>query len=78
MAMNANVKREPQSMAVRLTLTVVGALLMVGPPFAFAVSGLSGRLERTVVVAMQLVLLAIGFVLLYLALKGQEPLANHN
>ena len=72
MAMNANVKREPQSMAVRLTLTVVGALLMVGPPFAFAVSGLSGRLERTVVVAIELALLAIGFVLLYLALKGQE------
>jgi hypothetical protein len=71
--MSANVKREPRSMAVRLTLTVVGALLMVGPPFAFEVSGLSGRLERTVVVTIELVLLAVGFVLLYLALKGQEP-----
>jgi hypothetical protein len=70
--MNANVKREPQSMAVRLTLTAIGALLMVGPPYAFAVSGLSGRLDRTVVVAIELVLLAIGFVLLYLSLKRQE------
>ena len=71
--MNANVKREPQSMAVRLTLTVLGALLMVLPPYTFSVSGLSGRLERTIVVAIELVLLAIGLVLLYLAFKGQEP-----
>jgi len=70
--MNANVKREPQSMAVRLTLTVVGALLMVGSPYALQVSGLSGRLGRTMVIAIELVLLAVGFVLLYLALKGQE------
>ena len=70
--MNANVKREPQSMAVRLTLMAIGALLMVGPPYAFAVSGLSGRLERTVIVAIEIVLLAVGFVLLYLALKRQE------
>ena len=76
--MNADVKGEPHSMAVRLTLAVVGALLMVGPPYAFAVSGLSGHLERTVVVVIELVLLAVGSVLLYLALKGQEPLANHN
>ena len=71
--MNANVKREPQSMAVRLTLAVIGALLMVGAPYAFAVSGLSGRLDRTAAIAIELVLLAIGFVLLCLALKGQEP-----
>ena len=59
-------------MAVRLALTVVGALLMVGPPFALEVSGLSGRLGRTVVVAIELVLLAVGFVLLYLAFKGRD------
>ena len=70
--MNAGVKREPQSMAVRLALTVVGALLMIGPPFALEMSGLSGRLGRTIVIAIELVLLAVGFVLLYLALKRQE------
>jgi hypothetical protein len=70
--MNANVKREPRSMNMRLALTVVGALLMIGSPYAFQLSGLSGRLERTLIVAMELVLLVVGFVLLYLALKGQE------
>ena len=47
-------------------------MLMVGPPFALEMSGLSGRLGRTIVIAIELVLLAVGFVLLYLALKGQE------
>ena len=70
--MNANVKREPRSMNMRLALTVVGALLMIGSPYAFQLSGLGGRLERPLVAAMELVLLIVGFVLLYLAFKRRD------
>jgi len=59
-------------MTVRLALTVVGALLMVGPPYAFEVLDLSSRLQGTMIAAMELVSLVVGFVLLFLAFKGQE------
>jgi hypothetical protein len=70
--MSADVKRKPPSMIMRLALTIVGALLMVGPPYAFEVLELSGRFQRTIVVAVELVSLVVGLVLLYLAFKGQE------
>lgn len=70
--MSADVKREPRSMTVRLALTIAGALLMVGPPYALEVLDLSSRFQSTMVAAMELVFLAIGFVLLFLAFKGQE------
>lgn len=70
--MSAEVKREPRSMTVRLGLTIVGALLMVGSPYAFEVLDLSSRLQGTMIAAMELVSLVVGFVLLFLAFKGQE------
>ena len=70
--MNAGVKRKPRSMIARLVLTIVGALLMVGPPYTFGVLELSSRFQRTIVIAVELVSLAVGFVLLYLSFKGQE------
>jgi hypothetical protein len=70
--MSADIKREPRSMAMRLAFTIVGALLMVGPPYAFEMLDLSSRLQSTTIAAMELGSLVVGFVLLFLAFKGQE------
>jgi ABC-type uncharacterized transport system permease subunit len=59
-------------MTVRLALTIVGALLMVAPPYALEVLDLSSRLQSTMIAAMELVSLVAGFVLLFLAFRGQE------
>jgi len=50
----------------------MGALLMVGSPYAFEMLDLSSRLQSTMIAAMELVSLVVGFVLLFLAFKGQE------
>lgn len=71
--MSADVKREPRSVISRLVFTVVGALLMVGPPFAFEILNLSTRLQSTIILAAELVSLVVGLVLLYLAFRGQKP-----
>ena len=70
--MSADIKRQPRSPIVRLVLTIVGALLLVAPPFALGVLNLSSRLQSTMVAAIELVSLVVGFVLLYLAFRGQE------
>ncbi len=70
--MSADVKREPRSASVRLALTIVGALLMIGSPYAFLTLGLSARFQSTIVAAMEFVCLAAGLVLLFLAFKGRE------
>jgi hypothetical protein len=70
--MSANVKRGPQSVTSRLGLTLVGALLMIGSPYVVEMSGLAARLERTLVAAIELVALAVGFVCLYLSFKRQN------
>jgi len=59
-------------MIVRLVLTIVGALLMVAPPFALEMLNLSTRLQSMMVAATESVALVVGFVLLYLAFRGQE------
>ena len=69
--MSADVKREPRSASVRLVLTIVGALLMVGPPYAFEMLGLSARFQSTIVAAIEFVCLAAGLALLFLAFKGR-------
>lgn len=71
--MSANAKREPQSMMVRLALMVVGALLMVGTPFAFEILNLTARFQNTMIFGIELVFLVVGFILLYLAFRGQQP-----
>jgi uncharacterized protein YjeT (DUF2065 family) len=70
--MSADVKRQPLSMIVRLVLTIVGALLMVAPPFALEMLNLSARLQSMMLAATESVALVVGFVLLYLAFRGQE------
>ena len=70
--MSADVKREPLSMIVRSVLTIVGALLMVAPPYALEMLNLSARLQSMMLAATELVALVAGFVLLYLAFRGQE------
>jgi hypothetical protein len=45
---------------------------MVAPPFALQVLNLSSSLQSTMVAAIELVSLVVGFVLLYLAFRGQE------
>jgi len=70
--MSADIKRQPRSPIVRLVLTIVGALLLVAPPYTLQVLNLSSRLQSTMVAAIELVFLVVGFVLLYLAFGGQE------
>jgi hypothetical protein len=71
--MSADVKRGPRSVISRLVFTVVGALLMVGPPFTFEMLNLSTRFQSTIVATVELVSLVVGLVLLYLAFRGQQP-----
>jgi uncharacterized membrane protein len=70
--MSAKVRRQPLSAIMRLVLTIVGTLLMVAPPFALEVLHLSSRLQGTMAAAIMLVSLVVGFVLLYLAFRGQD------
>jgi uncharacterized membrane protein len=70
--MSAEAKRPPLSMIVRLVLTIVGALLMVAPPFTLEMLNLSTRIQSTMMAAILLVSLVVGFLLLYLAFRGQE------
>jgi len=68
--MNADAKRVPLGKAMQLLLTVLGTLLMVVPPFALAALGLSS-LETTTLAGVEFGSFAVGFVLLYFALRGQ-------
>jgi uncharacterized membrane protein len=70
--MSADIKGQPRSPIVRLVLTIVGASLLVAPPYVLEVLNLSSRLQSTMVAAIELVSLVVGFVLLYLAFRGQE------
>ena len=70
--MSADIKRQPLSAIMRLVLAIVGALLMVAPPYTLEILNLSSRLQSTMVAATMLVSLVVGFVLLYLAFRGQE------
>jgi hypothetical protein len=44
---------------------------MVSPPYALQLLNLSSRLQSTMVAAIELVSLVVGFVLLYLAFRGK-------
>jgi uncharacterized membrane protein len=70
--MSAEAKRQPLSTIMRLVLTIVGALLMVAPAYALEMLNLSTRLQSTMIAAIMLVSLVVGFVLIYLAFRGQE------
>jgi len=70
--MSADTKRQPLSTIMRLVLTIVGALLMVAPPYALEELNLISRLQSTMVAVIMLVSLVVGLVLLYLAFRGQK------
>ena len=59
-------------MIARLTLTIVGALLMVAPSYLVDLLNLSSRLQSMTLAGIELVFLVVGFALLYLAFRGQE------
>lgn len=59
-------------MAARLVLTVVGVLLMIGPPFAIQTLNLLSRYQHTIIAAIELPCLVVGFVLVYLAFRERE------
>jgi len=69
--MGAGGKPTTRGTAARLVLTVVGALLMIAPPFAFALLNLASRFQNIVIAGIELPALAVGLAMLYLALK--EP-----
>lgn len=58
-------------MMMRLVLMVAGALLMVGTPFVFEMLNLTALFQNTMIFGIELVSLVVGFVLLYLAFRGQ-------
>lgn len=70
--MSADIKGQERSPIVRLVLTIVGALFMVAPPFTLEMLNLGGRLQSTMLAGVELGSLVVGFVLLYLAFRGQE------
>jgi hypothetical protein len=70
--MSADIKREPRSMVARLTLTIVGALLMVVPSYLVDLLNLSSRLQSMMLAGIELSFLVVGLALLYLAFRGQE------
>jgi uncharacterized membrane protein len=60
-------------MVTQLVMTIVGALLMVGPSYTLEVLHLSSRFHRSMIAAIELGSLVVGLVLLFLALRGHEP-----
>jgi len=64
-------KPATRGMAGRLVLMVVGALLMIAPPFAFALLNLTSRFDNVVIAGIELPALAVGLAMLYLAFS--EP-----
>ena len=50
---------------------VVGALLMIAPPFAFALLNLTSRFDNVVIAGIELPALAVGLAMLYLGFR--EP-----
>jgi hypothetical protein len=69
MELSADAKPVKRSVTARLMLTVVGALLMIGPPYAFEMLYLRSGFGSAVIAAIELTSLAVGFVLLYVALR---------
>ena len=69
--MGAGGKPATRGMAGRLVLTALGALLMIAPPFAFALLKLTSRFQNIVIAGIELPALAVGLAMLYLAFR--EP-----
>jgi len=59
-------------MVMQLALTVAGVLLLVGPPYVIRILNIASRLQNTIIAVVELLSVAIGFVLLYLAFGKHE------
>ena len=70
--MNTGAKVKQRSMVAQLALTVAGVLLLVGPPYIIVISNMASRLQNTIIAVVELLSVAIGFVLLYLAFRKHE------
>jgi len=60
------------STIARLLLTVLGVLLMVGPPYAVAFLGLVARFQIEIIAGMLLASVVVGLVLIYLGAREHE------
>jgi len=69
--MGAGGKPATRTMTGQLVLTVAGALLIIAPPFAFALLNLTSRFQNIVIAGIELPALAVGLAMLYLAFR--EP-----
>lgn len=70
--MNAGAKVGQRSVVTQLALTVAGVLLLLGPPYAIAISNMASRLQNTIIAVVELLSVAIGFVLLYFVFRKHE------
>lgn len=70
--MNAGAKVGQRSMVTQYALTVAAVLLLVVPPYAIAISNMASRLQNTIIAVVELLSVAIGFVLLYFVFRKHE------
>jgi hypothetical protein len=61
-----------RSMIAQLALTVVGVLLMLGPPYVLVFANLTARFQLRTIAAVELASVVVGFVLLYLGLRERK------
>jgi len=59
-------------MVTQLALTVAGVLLLVGPPYVIRILNIASRLQYTIIAAVELLSVAVGFVLLYSVFRKHE------
>jgi|GEM_PF-5404226 len=59
-------------MVMQLALTVAGVLLLVGPPYVIRILNIASSVQSSIIAVVELLSVAIGFVLLYLAFGKQE------
>ena len=70
--MKAGARVEQRSIVTQLALTVAGVLLLVGSPYIIDILNLVSRLQNTIIAAIELLSVVVGFVLLYLAFRKHE------
>jgi hypothetical protein len=59
-------------MVTQLALPVAGVLLLLGPPYVIKILNITSRLQNTIIAVVELLSVAIGFVLLYFVFRKHE------
>ena len=59
-------------MVTQLALTAAGVLLLLGPPYVIKILNITSRLQNTIIAVVELLSVAIGFVLLYFVFRKHE------